>query len=324
MSTLNKAFIKAYQRRGASGPHIPLPAAPPSVAMTSDDLPVAVAAQIADGNSDPGLSVSSTEAMDTQDSQDISQVTLEAESASRESVSSIGSNDEEAPLANLRPAFEVERLDWPGTVRSLLESKPELTTLTNELLPSGCGTIVVTGCRRGEGRTSVALMLARHLARGGVRVALVDADFQRPQVADSLGIMVEAGWEESLAGETLPDEAAIESLADGLTIVPLRRPISASVLSEKREPFRQLIERWQTEFDIVCLDAGPLAESGDAGQEILFDEAQIEAAVVVRDVRHCRLEQAHAVGRKLAQLGVSRWAIIENFCGDPCTKPTGS
>jgi Mrp family chromosome partitioning ATPase len=196
--------------------------------------------------------------------------------------------------------------------------------LIHELLPTGHGTIVVSGCRRGEGRTSVALMLARHLALGGARVALVDADFQRPQVAHQLGIMVEAGWEESLAGELPPGEAAIESLADALTIVPLRQPISASALSEKRVHVRQLIARWQTDFDLVCIDAGPLAESDDAGHETIFDEAQIDAAVVVRDVRHCRLEQTHAVGRKLLRFGVSRWAIVENFCGDPCTKPTGS
>jgi Mrp family chromosome partitioning ATPase len=220
-----------------------------------------------------------------------------------------------APSGDLIPAFEVERFDWPQTVTALAKNSSQLGALIGELLPDGRGTLIVSGCRRGEGRTSVALVLARHLGRNGVRVALVDADVEQPELAARLSVLVEAGWETSLAGELPPGEALIESLRDRLTLVPLMRPISASQASGAGPCLKQLIERLQAEFEVVCIDAGPLAESGETSHATLFGRTQIDAAVIVHDVRHVRPEQTHAVGRKLAQLGVSRWAVVENFCG---------
>lgn len=285
MTALNRVFIKAYQRSGVGGPHIPLAVAAPAAIGAAAALPDAAPAPAFQIASEPALALESQ--------------------------------------GRVHPAFEVERFDWPATVGSLLESSPDLSTLMHELLPTGQGTLVVSGCRRGEGRTSVALMLARHLAVGGRRVALVDADVQRPQVAARLGVAVEAGWEECLTGQLPPIEAAIESLTDHLTILPLRRPMPVAVLNEKGDCVKALVDRWRTAFDAVLIDAGPLAEADEAGHESLLG-ARIDAAVVVRDVRHCRLEQTHAVARRLVQLGVSRWAIVENFCGDACTKPIGS
>jgi Mrp family chromosome partitioning ATPase len=95
----------------------------------------------------------------------------------------------------------------------------------------------------------------------------------------------------------------------------LERAIPESELSGAGARFKELIERLQSQFDVVCIDAGPLAEAGESVYEALFGQTPIDGAVIVRDVRHCRLEQTHAVGRKLAQLGVNRWATVENFCG---------
>jgi Mrp family chromosome partitioning ATPase len=294
MTALNRAFIKAYQRSGIGGPHIPLTAAAPAVIGPADASPDADA---------PGDCLMSGP--------------VELAAPCPEPAPPLESQD------RLHPAFEVERFDWPATVGSLLESNPELTALMHDLLPTGQGTLVVSGCRRGEGRTSVALMLARHLAVGGLRVALVDADVQRPQIASRLGVAVEAGWEECLTGQLPAIEAAIESLTDHLTILPLRRPVPASVLNDKGDCLKALVDHWRAAFDVVLIDAAPLGEADEASHESLLG-ARVDAAVVVRDVRHCRLEQTHAVGRKLVQLGVCRWAIVENFCGDACTKPIGS
>jgi Mrp family chromosome partitioning ATPase len=329
MSTLNKAFIKAYQRGGVGGPHIPLPTAPPSAApspapATADEAQVAA---LASGDALVGTVVAAATAAEPTapaDSNSTASFVAHIEAPPQTSDLAAGDDNSVTTASDLRPAFEVERFDWPATVTSLLERGPEIARLISELLPDGRGTLLVTGCRRGEGRTSVALLLARHLAKRGARVAIVDADFHRPQLAARLGMALEAGWEESLSGGLPPGETAVESLADGLTVLPLRRPVSATTLYDGSARVKTLIEQWQKEFDVVCIDAGPLAESDSALHETWLGETQTTAAVVVRDVRHCRLEQTHAIGRKLVQRGVSRWAIVENFCGDPCTKAIGS
>ncbi len=345
MSTLNQAFIKAYQRRGVAGPHIPLPESRDAVVETPVEVapvatsvlrqrqeprpsavaPVAVVPEV-EALAAPGVvfardgvvtridepmpafaSTKPNAVVHESESHDVLLPTVDELTNGDESAVSESAEDD------LRPAYEVERFEWPSIVKPLLDrSRAELSSLLNELLPDRRGTLLVTGCRRGEGRTSIALLLARHLAKKGSRVLLIDADFQRPQLASSLATHVEIGWEETMSGAAVSD-ALIESLTDRLVILPLRRPVAADVLSKDRARLRKTLARLEESFDVVCADAGPLIEAGESGHETLFGAAPWDAAVVVRDVRHCRLEQSHAVGHQLVQLGARRWAIIENF-----------
>ncbi|HVX10321.1 MAG TPA: AAA family ATPase [Pirellulales bacterium] len=351
MTTLNQAFIKAYQRRGIAGPHIPLPESANVVAETptaapatptalrpqpefrqSDAVPAASVREIdATPPAAPAIVFSRHGGVARIDEPTPAFAATKPAAVAHESESYEKPREEVVPVADelpksdeiaapeaaedddLRPAYEVERFEWPSVVRPLLDrTSAELSSLVGELLPDGRGSLLVTGCRRGEGRTSIALLLARHLAQKGARVLLIDADFQRPQVASSLATHVEIGWEEMMSGAAVSD-ALIESLADRLVILPLRRPVAAKVLSKARTNLRTTLARLQGAFDVILADAGPLIEAGASGHETLFGAAPWEAAVVVRDVRHCRLEQSHAVGHQLVQLGARRWAIIENF-----------
>ena len=87
----------------------------------------------------------------------------------------------------------------------------------------GCKTWAVTGLRRGEGRSTLGLCLARLASQTGARIALVDADFENPQLAELLGVGTQCDWHSVLA-EGLPlAEAAIVCLADELTLPDARR-----------------------------------------------------------------------------------------------------
>lgn len=340
MSTLNQAFIKAYQRRGIAAPHIPLPAAavPREAKAAGSPLPTPPAGQVLafDGRDSavPAAHVYRKarvtspfempvvdDRLSRETSPAVPPTSSPAAPASLTAPQAI--DDDAADLSaasvdDLRPAYEVEHFEWPAIVDTLLEgAETEISPLLAELLPTGRGTLLVTGCRRGEGRTSVALLLARHVAKAGSRVLLIDADFGRPGIADRLGTEVEVGWEVALSGaspsEAMISEAMIESVADKLVILPLRQTVDDVAVRTLASGWQATRDRWQDEFDVVCVDRGPLTESADSSHAMWFGDVPVEAAVVVRDVRHCRLEQSHAVGRKLVELAVSRWAIIENF-----------
>ncbi len=60
---------------------------------------------------------------------------------------------------------------------------------------SGTRTLAITGMHRREGRTTLALCLARQLAAANIKLALVDADFANPRLASQLSIGVHRGWE---------------------------------------------------------------------------------------------------------------------------------
>lgn len=331
MSSLNQAFIKAYQRRGAAAPHMPLP-------------PVSRANDVAADSAAPAQPPSGeVRAFDRQEaavppSHLFRKSPLSAPLVSRYAADDVPPLEKPVPAAvaaldrapapsadheskqddlasecmfggELEPAYEVERFEWPAVVTSLAgEAATELSDLIHELLPDGRGTLLVTGCRRGEGRTSIALLIARHLARSGQRVLAIDADLEQPHLAASLATDAELGWNETANGGS-PDQAMIESLRDRLVILPLRNAVdgatqAATILNNMRG---ELLHQ----FEVLCIDAGPLVEGGN--DELRFGHTPLTAAIVVRDVRHSRLEQSHAVGRKLVKLGVSRWAIIENF-----------
>ncbi|MGH7139900.1 MAG: cellulose synthase operon protein YhjQ/BcsQ [Pirellulales bacterium] len=334
MTTLNQAFIKAYQRRGIAAPHMPLPRAtvsqedkaqsPPPIApsgqvLAFDDSDAAIPAahvyrkaRLSPSMEPPAVDDRpSLEAALAAPS--ISSSAAPAPLTVLEAIDDHAADLDAAAVDDLRPAYEVDHFDWPAIVDTLLEQEEtEISPLLAELLPTGRGTLLVTGCRRGEGRTSVALLLARYIAKAGSRVLLIDADFGRPGIAHQLGTEVEVGWEAALAGAS-PSETMIESVAERLVILPLRQTVDESVVRALPSGWQATRDRWQHEFDVICVDMGPLIESPDSRHEMWVGDAPVEAAIVVRDVRHCRLEQSHAVGRKLVELAVSRWAIIENF-----------
>ncbi|HVA45426.1 MAG TPA: AAA family ATPase [Pirellulales bacterium] len=299
MSTLDKAFIKAYQRHGLHGPHVPFgrQSQPAPADAASADAPLGAGESHAASSARPHSAHTKAPA------------TLSDKPVGAAEAPPVGP----VHVAGPKPAFEIEGFEWPDVVAALGDDlRGDLAALIDELLPHSRGSLAVGGCRRGEGRTTVSLVLARQLAGSGARVLVVDGDLQRPGLAEMLGTVAETGWDELLAKKLPPHEALIESLRDGLTILPLKAAVEESLLAANTAAVKELLERLQTEFDFVCIDLGPSTDVGDARQKSLF-AAGIQAAVVVRDVRDCRLEQAQAVGRQFVELGTAHWAIIENF-----------
>ncbi|HEX5444656.1 MAG TPA: hypothetical protein VFW87_12530 [Pirellulales bacterium] len=208
------------------------------------------------------------------------------------------------------PALELEGFDWPPLLPSLREALADDWHSLVEQIFNDARTLLVTGCRRGEGRTSVALLMASMLAADGTRVGLVDADFAKPGLAARLGVSAATSWTNAI-GQGLPAaEAMIESLADRLILLPLREPAESP--SVDAETVRAAMAALRAQCELVCIDAGPQLDAGDAALTALLG-AGVDSALVVHDARHSRLQQSLAIGRRLAQAGIARWAIIENF-----------
>ncbi|HUY33758.1 MAG TPA: cellulose synthase operon protein YhjQ/BcsQ [Pirellulales bacterium] len=219
--------------------------------------------------------------------------------------------------AETPPVRKRRQIVWPETCESLLAAAGEgLAALAAALVDFsliGPGTLLVTGFRRGEGRTTLLLALARHWSRQGRKALLVDADCQRPQLAERLGVKVDAGWDDALSGRVSLDQALVET-ADGTALLAPRGPVAAEHLRHGgvRPPLPRdpLVRR----FDCVCFDAGPLAiGAGRIAERLLGSESALDAAVVVRDARHTPPLESEALARRLAQAGVGHWHLVENF-----------
>jgi Mrp family chromosome partitioning ATPase len=222
----------------------------------------------------------------------------------------------------VRAALEVEQFDWPETVETLRLSSVDYFDAWSEQFSDQRGvTILAASDARGAGRTTVLLAAARHLSlsRPEAKIVLVDADFRHPELAARLGVALEIGWEDVFSGSQPLAEALVESNADRVTLLPLAAELDEERLLAGAERLRESLSSLQRSFDFVCIDAGPLADAACAADLAAFGkETKIDAALIVRDMRRGGDEDHSAIGRRLAQLGVRHWDLVENFVQDQC------
>jgi Mrp family chromosome partitioning ATPase len=226
------------------------------------------------------------------------------------------SESETQPRASCNPVWEVDQFQWPATVERLVTDQDGyFGQASGRLLAAvrdGLRTLAITGSRRGEGRTTLALCLARAAARAGIQVAVIDADFGRPQLAARIGLEVTSGWQEAAIGQIPLSEAAIRSLADNITILPLDASAARTELSLADPRVTATLRAAAATFELVILDLGPLSGSEHA----LFPEEEacpLDAAIIVRDLRYASAAESEAIGERLYAAGVEAVGIAENF-----------
>jgi receptor protein-tyrosine kinase len=81
------------------------------------------------------------------------------------------------------------------------------------------GVVLITSARAGEGKTTVALMLARSWAEAGEKVLLVETDLRRPRLASELKLGNSMGLAAVLAGRSGLSGVIQKTASDRLHIV---------------------------------------------------------------------------------------------------------
>jgi Mrp family chromosome partitioning ATPase len=140
----------------------------------------------------------------------------------------------------------------------------------------------------------------------------MDADFARPNLASKIALEIAFGWQDAALGKIPLSEAAVKSLADSITLMPLESSAATRSLSLADPRVTATIRAAAATFELLILDLGPLA----AGEEIAFplgEACPLDAAIVVRDLRFATTAESESVGHMLQQAGVEAVGIAENF-----------
>jgi Mrp family chromosome partitioning ATPase len=215
-----------------------------------------------------------------------------------------------------QPVWEVDAFGLPECVQRLdTEARlvmKEAGVALRRASADGLRVLAITSPGRGHGRTTVAIQLARAAAQYGLSVALVDADTDRPALADRLCVEVSRGWIDA-AGDGLPlEEVAIYSISDGITLLPLIPwNEGSSKLREKGTVIQSVFEHLSRDHDLVVVDCGHIASLG-----MLFNDPThqpVDAALLVCDQRMNNAEARDAGVARLQRLGIQQVGIIENF-----------
>jgi len=138
------------------------------------------------------------------------------------------------------------------------------TLHTNLKLTAGGGlskTILIASSIPEEGKTTVAVCLARTLAQAGNRVVLIDADLRRNQVAEVLGL--ESAAEKDLVSFLTSEDMALSDAsqhdektgADIIACGSLKPPNSVDLLRSQRA--KDLLAACERQYDHVIIDSPP-------------------------------------------------------------------
>jgi capsular exopolysaccharide synthesis family protein len=160
-----------------------------------------------------------------------------------------------------RVAFGSGR-DGPRAVRAFQRLRDSVIFFDPDHRPD---TIAIVSPLEGEGRTTVAVGLARSLADAGRHVALVDADLRDPGVASRTAVRATPGLSDVL--QDRGDLEGILCLIDGfegrLTVLPAGSPspLGAELLGSKQ--MASLLAWLSERHDFVVIDTSPfLASTG--------------------------------------------------------------
>jgi hypothetical protein len=120
------------------------------------------------------------------------------------------------------------------------------------------------------------------------------------------------GWQDAALGKIPLSEAAVKSLADDITLLPLESSLATRSLSLADPRVTATLRAAAATFELLILDLGPIS----ASDGIAFPPGEacpLDAAIVVRDLRFATAAEGIAVGQALADAGVEAVGIAENF-----------
>lgn len=126
--------------------------------------------------------------------------------------------------------------------------------------------LVISSTLPGEGKSTISLYLAKVAAAMGKRVLLVDADLRRPSIHRYLDSVTNTwGLSNVISGvaeskqliQSVPEEENLHILTAGQ--IP---PNPVGLLASAK--MKELLEQWQTKYDLIIFDTPPLHGFADA------------------------------------------------------------
>jgi polysaccharide biosynthesis transport protein len=123
--------------------------------------------------------------------------------------------------------------------------------------------LLVTAARPEEGKTTLAIGLARLAATGGERVLLVDCDWARPAVARLMGAG-EIGLAELITGDAHPGIAMMREAETGLVVLPAGQVSEVGGADLASPELQRIAATWRLNFGLVILDGPPVLAGPDA------------------------------------------------------------
>ncbi len=212
-----------------------------------------------------------------------------------------------APTLGLIPWSRMLRGDMPRLVTIDGPRSPAAEayrTLRTNLL-AACKsakvrTILVTGSRQGEGKTTTAVNLAVALAQVGKSVVLISADLRYPRMHSLLGIGNEQGLGQVLLGSLALNDALVDTPIANLRVLPSGPVSGVDEPAELLQSDRMFeVIRGCHRADFVIVDGPPIEPVADS--LVLAD--LVDGVLLVADAQDGTREGVARARHHLEQVG---------------------
>ncbi|MGK7894859.1 MAG: GumC family protein [Xenococcus sp. (in: cyanobacteria)] len=175
---------------------------------------------------------------------------------------------------------------------------------------SALKSLVISSAVHGEGKSTIAINLARIAASVGQRVLLVDANLRNPQIHLRLGLPNVQGFSDTISTDISLNDAIQRSPEDeNLFILTAGQvpPDPIKLLSSQKRKY--LMEQFNAFFDLIIYDTPPLVDLADTS----LITAHVDGTIlVVRIEKTDRSMLTKAIeGLKIS--GASVLGIVTNF-----------
>lgn len=152
--------------------------------------------------------------------------------------------------------------------------------------------ILITSSQPSEGKSSIAICLARSRALAGYKTVLIEADLRRPTFHRVLKTPKMPGLVELMLGKAELADVMVKDEASGALVIPAgsRVPDPTALLASAK--MKQLLSDLEREFDTIVLDSPPVMAASDA--RILGTEVDLSVFVI----------RWHKTSREVATLGI--------------------
>jgi capsular exopolysaccharide synthesis family protein len=206
------------------------------------------------------------------------------------------------PILGVTPHVKNDELEEQGSdnFSGLMESYSSIRSALDYIVPHDGAIVQLTSSQAGEGKSTTALILAELFARLGRKTLLVDMDLRKPSLVKLLEMdKPKVGTGEVLLGRASFEEAKIEGVHAGLTILPVAStpPDPVLLLASGRLP--SFLEEVRKDYSIILLDTSPVLGIADA-PEI---SRSVDYTVFVVEANRTSFAQARTATSRLAKVG---------------------